>query len=141
MTPTAFLGLALAVGAPALKEKDRPAVLAGEWVIAECTVGGKPSPAGSTPNRWVFNADGSRSIRGADGKELVGGTYTTDPKAGTLDLMSTGAPEAPYLCRYKVDGDTLMLNVGWQKAPRPEAFESPANSQCTLYVMRRVRKD
>jgi|SRR5688572_22193665 len=141
MTATPLLGLALALGAPALKEKDRPAPLAGEWVIVEATVGGKPSPQGSTPNRWIFNADGSRSIRGAGGKELAGGNYTTDPKAGTLDLMSTGPPEAPYLCRYKVNGDTLTLNVGWQKAPRPEAFESPADSQCTLYVMRRVKPD
>lgn len=141
MSTLVLLGLALGVGAPALKEKATPATLAGEWVIAECTVGGKPSPTGPTPNCWIFTGDGSRSIRAADGKELAGGSYTTDPKAGTLDLMSTRAPEAPYLCRYKVDGDTLMLNVGWQKAPRPEALESPANSQCTLYVMRRVKKD
>ena len=38
MSATVLLGLALGVGAPALKEKDRPAVLAGEWVIAESTV-------------------------------------------------------------------------------------------------------
>ena len=141
MTATVLLGLALGVGAPALKEKDRPATLAGEWVIVEAVVGGRPSPPGAAPNRWVFNADGSRAIRAADGKELAGGSYTTDTKAGTLDLLSTGAPDAPYLCRYKVDGDTLTLNVGWQKAPRPEAFASPADSQCTLYVMTRVKKD
>ena len=141
MMPTILLGLALGIGAPALKEKDAPATLAGEWVIVECTVGGKPSQAGPTPNRWIFNADGSRSIQASNGKEVAGGTYTTDPKTGTLDLNSTGAPEAPYLCRFKVDGDTLTLNVGWQKAPRPEALESPPNSQCTLYVMKRVKKD
>src|SRR5687767_11414282 len=98
MTATAFLGLALAVGAPALKEKDKPATLAGEWLIVESSVGGKPpqpAPPGLAANRWVFKADGTRAILGPDGKEIVGGTYTTDPKAGTLDLMSTGAPEAP----------------------------------------------
>lgn len=139
MTATVLFGLALAVGAPALKEKDRPANLVGEWVIAECTVGGKPSPAGPSPNRWVFKADGSRQILGAKGQEIVGGSYTADPKGGTLDLKSTGAPEAPYLCRFKVDGDTLTLAVGWQKAPRPEGLASPPGSQCTLYVMTRVK--
>ena len=144
MNATVLLGLALAVGAPALKEKDRPATLAGEWEVVERTVGGKPTPPGTTPNRWVFNPDGSRSIIGAKGNQLISGTYTSDPKAGTLDLLSTGAPgalEVPYLCRFTVDGDTLTLAVGWQTEPRPEALESSPGSKCTLYVMKRVKKD
>lgn len=140
MNTTVLLGLALGIGAPALKEKETPPSLVGEWVIEEATVGGKPSPPGSNPNRWVFRADGTRAIFGPGGKELVGGNYTTDPKAGTLDLDSTGAATGlPYLCRYKVDGDTLTLNVGWQKAPRPDALESPPASKCTRYVMKRVK--
>jgi hypothetical protein len=38
-----------------------------------------------------------------------------------------------------VDGETLTLNVGWQMAPRPPGFESPLDSKCTLYVMKRVK--
>ena len=139
MTPTLLLGVALGLGAPALKEKDRPPSLVGEWVIEESTVGGKPSPPGANPNRWVFQADGSRRIVGPDGRELAGGQYTNDPKAGTLDLDGKQPIDAQYLCLYKLDGDTLTLNVGWQKAGRPAAFESVLGSQCTLYVMKRVK--
>jgi hypothetical protein len=140
MNTTVLLGLALGIGAPALKEKETPSSLVGEWAIEEATVGGKPSPPGTNPNRWVFRADGTRAIFGPDGKELAGGNYTTDPKSGTLDLDSTLAKDgAPYLCRYKVDGDTLTLNVGWQKFPRPGALESPPESKCTLYVMKRMK--
>jgi len=139
MTPTLLLGVALGLGAPALKEKDKPPSLVGEWVIEECTVGGKPSPPGSKPNRWVFQADGTRKILGPDGRELVGGQYTTDPKAGALDLDGNQPIDAQYLCLYKLDADTLTLNVGWQKVGRPAALESPAGSQCTLYVMKRVK--
>jgi uncharacterized protein (TIGR03067 family) len=140
VNPTILLGLALGVGAPALKEKEATPSLVGEWMIEESTVGGKPSPPGTIPNRWVFRADGTRAIFGPEGKELVGGNYTTDSKGGTLDLDSTGAKDGmPYLCRYKVDGDTLTLNVGWQMSPRPPGFESLPDSKCTLYVMKRVK--
>jgi len=140
MNTTVLLGLALGIGAPALKEKEKPRSLVGEWTIEESTVGGKPTPPGTNHNRWVFRADGTRAIFGPDGKELVGGDYSTDPKAGTLDLDSSGGPVGgQYLCRFKVDGDSLTLNVGWQKAPRPPGFESPPDSQCTLYVMKRVK--
>src|SRR3954451_4894138 len=130
MTPALLLGVALGLGAPALKEKEKPPSLVGEWVIQECTVGGKPSPPGSNPNRWVFNTDGTRKIVGPDGKDLVGGQYANDPQVGTLDLDSNQPIDAQYLCLFKVEGDTLTLNVGWQKAGRPAAFESPLGSQC-----------
>ena len=140
MNTIVLLGLAAGVGAPALKDKEKTPTLVGEWTIEEATVGGKPSPPGTNPNRWVFRADGTRAIFGPDGKELVGGNYTTDLKGGTLDLDSTGAKDGmPYLCRFKVDGDTLTLNVGWQMAPRPPGFESPLDSKCTLYVMKRIK--
>ena len=139
MTATLVFGLALGIGAPALKEKEKPPSLVGEWVIEQSTVGGKPSPPGTNPNRWVFNADGSRKIVGPDGKDLVGGRYTTDLKTGALDLDSNQPIDARYLCLYKLESDTLTLNVGWQKAQRPTAFESPPDSQCTLYVMKRVK--
>jgi hypothetical protein len=133
-----FVALALTVGAPALKEKESPPSPIGEWVIEQTTMAGKPLPPVIDPNHWVFRSDGSRAILGSDGKEVVGGDYTIDLKAGTLDIDSTGgAVGKQYLCRFKVDGDTLTLNVGWQKAPRPASLEP--GSQCTLYVMKRVK--
>ena len=139
---TLLFGLALAVGAPALKEKDKPPTIIGEWTIEESTVGGRPAqpaPPGISANRWVFRADGSRAIVGPDGQEVVGGQFVADPKTGNLDLDSTGQGNGSYLCLYKLEGDTLTLNVGWQKAPRPTALESAVGSQCSLYVMKRVK--
>src|SRR3954470_16492899 len=102
MTPTLLLGVAVGLGAPALKEKEKPPSLVGEWVIEECTVGGKPSPPGANPNRRVFHADGSRRIVGRDGRELVGGQYTNDPKVGTLGLDGKQPIDSQYLCLYKL---------------------------------------
>lgn len=137
--PTMLL-IALTLAAPALKDKTTPAPsLVGEWAIEEFTVGGKPSGPDLVPNRWAFNTDGTRAINDNGGKKLVDGNYTADPKTGALDLDSGQQAGAPYLCLYKLEGDTLTLNVGWQKAPRPAAFASPMGSQCTLYVMKRVK--
>jgi hypothetical protein len=136
MSPFLF-GLALVLGAPALKEKESPPSPVGEWVIEQRTVGGEPAPSGKS--RWVFRADGSQAMFGAaNGKELVSGNYTIDPRAGTLDYDWTGEPGGEHrLCRFKVDGDTLTLNVAWQKATRPASLES--GSRCTLYVMTWVK--
>jgi uncharacterized protein (TIGR03067 family) len=139
MNSTVLFGLAVVVAAPALKDKEKPPALVGEWEIVEFTVGGKPSGPDRTPNHWVFRADGSRAIHDQGGKQLVDGTYTADPKTGNLDFDSGSAINGQYLCLYKLDGDTLTLNVGWNKAPRPTAFESPVGSQCTLYTMKRVK--
>jgi uncharacterized protein (TIGR03067 family) len=135
---TTFLALSLA--APALKDKTPPPpTLVGEWVIEQATVGGQGPGANPNPNRWVFRADGTRSILNSAGTSIAEGKYQAEPKTGALDLDSSMPPADQYLCLYKLEGDTLTLNVGWQKAPRPIAFESPGGSQCTLYVMKRVK--
>jgi uncharacterized protein (TIGR03067 family) len=133
------LVLALTLGAPALKEKDKAPTIVGEWVIEQATVGGKPSPPGDSPNRWAFNADGQRFIRAPGGKILAEGRYTSDAKTGTLDLDGDKQAADVYACLFKIDGDTLTLNVGWQKSLRPTNFECPAGSQSTLYIMKRVK--
>jgi hypothetical protein len=142
MYPSLLAALALSVGAPAVKEKEKPTIV-GEWANEQYTIGGmppQPAPTGRDLRRWVFRADGSRSILGVDGKEVAGGRYAADPAAGTLDFESASdASVDKYLCRYKLDGDTLILNVGWPKADRPAGLESPPDSKCTLYVMKRVK--
>src|SRR5262245_8450094 len=110
MTSTVLVALAIAVGAPALKDKAAPATLVGEWDIEQCVAGGNPKA--SVTNRWVFRADGTRAILSNQGKEVAAGNYTIDSKAGTLELDATGTQTRPYPCRYKLDGDTLTLNVG-----------------------------
>lgn len=134
--------VAISIAAPALKDKSPPPPsLVGEWTIEQATVGGQGPGANPNSNRWVFRADGTRTILNAEGKSIAEGKYQAEPKTGALDLDADGMPPAlPYLCLYKVEGDVLTLNVGWQKAPRPIAFESPGGSQCTLYVMKRVKE-
>ena len=136
---SALLVLVLSLGAPALKEKPRPTTIVGEWVAEHLTVGGRDAPP-KTEIRWVFSADGERSIIN-NGQRYVQGRYTTDPKAlpATLDLDPDKGPANSYACIYKIDGDTLTLNLGWQMAERPSSFKSPAGSKCTLYVFRRVK--
>lgn len=133
--------LALVVAAPVVKEKPKPpaASVVGEWAIESAVVGGNPSA--DNPNRWAFNADGSRTIRNGD-QTLVQGTYAADLKANppTLDL-EPGAADGGYPCIFRLDGDVLTINVGWQKTDRPTAFESAVGSKCTLYVFKRVKKD
>jgi uncharacterized protein (TIGR03067 family) len=131
--------LAFVIGAPALKDKEKTPTIVGEWVIEQATVGGQPSPPGDRPNRWTFNADGQRFITGPGGQILAEGRYTTDSKTGTIDLDGDKPIDQGYPCRYKIEGDTLTLNVGWQKSPRPMNFECPMGSQSTLYVMKRVK--
>lgn len=130
----------LALGAPALKEKPNKTTIVGVWVAEECLVSGKPGEGLKTGETlWAFHADGTQTIS-KDGKMLVTGTYTVESKKGpaTLDLLRD-APSIMYPCIYKIDGDTLTLNVGWEKALRPTSFESPTGSKCTLYVFKRVK--
>ena len=132
--------LAIALGAPALKEKPRETTIVGEWEAQEIVVSGRPRKTRVEDTTWVFHADGSREIR-RDGKVAFSGKFTVDAKSSpaTLDLDAKANGEAVYLCIYKVDSDTMTLNVGWQKAPQPSEFTSPDGSQYTLYVFKRVK--
>jgi hypothetical protein len=138
-----LLGLALTVGAPAIKEKEKPPAIAGEWEVKEFTTGGQPpqiTPPGRQPRRWVFRADGTRVVIFPDGREAAQGKYSIDSKASTMDFeQPLEAGGDIYPCRFKLDGDTLIVNVGWPEGGRPAGLESPRGSKCTLYVMKRVK--
>jgi len=136
-----MLFAALAVGAPALKDPPKKeSSIVGEWKAEQIIAGGKPAAAQSSDVRWVFAKDGTRAIS-RDGKQAQTGTFAADPKANpaNLDMDKGPAGEPRYLCIYKIEGDTLTLNVGWPNASRPTEFASPAGSQCTLYVFKRVK--
>jgi uncharacterized protein (TIGR03067 family) len=132
---------ALVLGAPALKDKQKPESIVGEWIAEEITVGGKPTPVGGRELRWTFAADGTRSNCLA-GQPALTGRYDDEPKKTlpSIDLEQDGANGANYHCAYKIEGDTLTLCVGWAKTPRPLTLESPEGSSTTLYVFRRVKR-
>jgi uncharacterized protein (TIGR03067 family) len=141
MLPTVFL--ALAVAAPALKDKPKPAPpsIVGTWVVETMVVGGQPRVLGADREHWVFNADGSRTAGPGDTVQRRG-TFVLDLKANPPALDLTADPgNVRHLCIYRIDGDTLTINVGWQESERPAAFESPAGSRCTLRTFKRVRPD
>ena len=119
MTPTMFLGLALTPGAPALKEKDAPAPLAGDWVIVECTVGGKPSPPGTTPNRWAFRADGDRPFRGTATGMVTG---AVPPNGLVIDYTR---PQGPW--KKPVMRKSASPSVHWRRIS-PAAASSVPNA-------------
>ena len=140
MLPTVFL--ALAVAAPALKDKPKPPApsIVGTWVKETAVYEGKLRPPEPDPERWTFSADGSRTAGPGDTVSRRG-TYVIDAKASPQALDLTALPAARHLCIFRIDGDTLTLNVGWDQADRPTAFECSAGSRCTLYTFKRVPTD
>jgi len=139
MLPTVFL--ALVVAAPALKEKARPAPsLVGSWVVETMVFAGQPRPV-PNPETWIFYPDGSRTAGQGD-TVARRGTFVVDPRANPVAVDLTADPgNFRHRCIYRIDGDTLTLNVGWNNDDRPAAFESAAGSRCTLYTFKRVRPD
>jgi uncharacterized protein (TIGR03067 family) len=133
-----LVALALTFGAPALKDKPGPEpTLIGEWIPESVTVNG--NSADFSRDQWVFRADGTYAVY-APRKETELGAFTWDPKGspGTVDLAVTSAPRPVILCRYQLDGDTLVLSIGHDPDVRP-ADVQPAK-RTTVLVFKRVKK-
>jgi uncharacterized protein (TIGR03067 family) len=145
---TVLLGLAVAVGAPALKDKDKAPAIVGEWVVESVANNGAPAGVGGGL-RYTFTADGEWLIH-REGKELplVGATrgYTVDPKPNppAVDLVTSRAAggESRLLGIFKVEGDTLTIcGTRAKGGDRPTKFDAPEGSNLTVYVLKRVKKD
>jgi uncharacterized protein (TIGR03067 family) len=130
-----LVGLALTIGAPNLK--DPPPSLVGEWVAESVTVGVGPSEPGS--DRWVFSAEGTWAIYHREKVNGSGG-LTWDPKRspGTLDLAHGSADLPVNLCRYRLDGDTLVLSVGHDPKIRPA--DVLPGKETTVWLLKRSPK-
>ena len=142
MSTQFLVGLALAVGAPALKPAPKapePPSLVGEWTVESWLMDGEPEPcAGRT---LTFVAAGA-FVAEQDGEYQGSGTYKCDPTAdpGEVDMAEDGM-EGPYRGIWKLEGDTLTLCVsGDAKAGRPTAFAAPAGSERILVTLKRVPK-
>ena len=143
MSTQLIVGLALVVGAPALKPAPTTPArssLVGEWEFVAEVEGGEPEP--SPPGqRLAFAADGT-FVALEDGGCEGAGTYETDPKADlpALDLNQHGAA-GTLRGIWKVEGDTLTLCVVQDaKGPRPSAFVAPPGSDWVLVVLKRVKR-
>lgn len=154
-----YLGLAMTLGAPALKEapKKDPGIV-GVWTVESTSLGGKAGIKPPAEMRYEFTADGKWTIH----REGAGGIAKPVPRYIKLDTKSDPAkidmltPDAPaagappvagpakgsnreMLGIYKIDGDTLTLcvSVGGE---RPTTFEPNDNGRLVLLVLKRVKK-
>lgn len=142
MTP-AFLGLVLAIAAPAPKESPKPATadnpLLGEWVVESHIASGKPIPIRDKPERVMITRDLWKV-----GKELkTESNLSLDPTKDPphIDVwVPTQGEEARVRGIYKLDGDTLTVcySLGTE---RPTKLESLPKSGNWLITLKRVKKD
>lgn len=138
-----LIGVALTVGAPALKEPPPKAPpLVGRWVCTSLTIDGKADPQWQGLE-YEFTADSVWVIY-RNGKDIGGitRTYTADPKAGAgaVDVCER-ADGVGQPSRYKVDRDTLDLSIRTQAGgARPADFE-PGAGLMTFTFRRAKTKD
>jgi uncharacterized protein (TIGR03067 family) len=138
-----FVGLALVLGAPNLKEpppKGPP--LVGRWVCTALTISGKDDPQWQGLE-YEFTADGGWVIY-RNGKDIgvISRTYKADPEAGpgAIDLCER-ADGVASASRYKVNGDTLTLSSRMlDKGPRPADFQ-PGEGLMTFVFKRAKARD
>ena len=147
MNATVLLALALGVGAPNLKDKEKAPSLIGEWEVE--SVGTNGNPIAATPGlRYTFTVDGQWLIH-RNGKETAPGTnraFEFDLKRNppTVDLLSNTklANTSRLLGIYKIEGDTLTI-VGTRAkgVERPTKFDVTEGSGMTVYVLKRAKKE
>ena len=137
-----LLGLALAVGAPALKDLARGPSVIGEWVVDNSRSTEYPGEL-----HYTFTPDG-RWLASRGGKDLpsVGGArgYSVAPRTTppSIDLVVHGSAheEARLVGVYKIEGDTLTICGTWDPhGNRPTTFDTSAGKNLMHYVMRRVK--
>lgn len=138
---TLLIGLALAVGAPAKKDRaPKEPSLIGEWFVESMLFGGKPwkSQPGGT---FQFMADGKMVIKGKDGEKT--GTYRTDTKKNPAEVdLDVIGPDWILPGIFKIDGDTLIIcHVFGEEQPRPKKFESPVGSFNMVITLKRTKTD
>lgn len=133
--------LALAVGAPALKDKaPPPPSIEGEWRVASRLDGGKPS---SDNNLWTFSPGGVAEIREPVGLNVASRlTYTlsSDGIVKTIDFLEGQGNGKADLRQgiYKIEGDTLTVSFTLGNDPRPTSFD-PSPGRYVI-ALKRVKK-
>jgi uncharacterized protein (TIGR03067 family) len=141
VTPAVLLATALAVSAPAVKEKPpAPADPTGTWELQTRTTNGRTtrSDPGET---FTFTPDG-RWLQHSRGQEMISAVerridFDPKPSPATIDLYGKGTnPANRFRGIFKIEKDTLTMCL--RHGDRPTAFESPTGSDATVYVLKRV---
>jgi uncharacterized protein (TIGR03067 family) len=138
---TLLAGLALAVGAPNLKDppKADPPIL-GDWQMVEWVQRGTKL-AVADGSGVEFLPGGTRLWRDGPGQaderqyKLYPGT-----KPAAIDLVRTDVGPRPqvYPCVFKIDGEKLVIAVGDVGGERPKTFD--AATATMLMTFTRVKK-
>ncbi|HEX3152581.1 MAG TPA: TIGR03067 domain-containing protein [Gemmataceae bacterium] len=146
MNCSLLLGLALAVGAPAVKDKEpaKPSIV-GMWEGEKAVAGGKELPVPPGGISFTFEEDGKLHIREGKRDKMDTGSYKLDPKKdpAEIDLMPPADKKEPIVSGiYKIDGDTMTLafSRGAPGGARPTKFESPEGSEVIVMTLKRVKK-
>lgn len=143
MQPSILLGLSIALGAPAIK--DRPAKLdsiEGEWVLISRIIGGREDAKGGgttpdfriTADRWVLLNPGGA----ANESELKLDPSAKPPTLTTSPIGGRPGGGGHLIGIYRLEGDTLTICYVFQ-GERPTKFESPAGTDIRLMTLKRVR--
>lgn len=132
-----FAVLALAVGAPNLKEPP-PKGLVGRWQCTAVTISGKADQWQGL--EYEFTANGLWILH-RDGKDNAkeGWTYKSDPEAGPGAIDLCERPDGvAQPSRYKVDGEILDVSIRTEKGGARPADLGPGDGLQT-FTFRRVK--
>jgi uncharacterized protein (TIGR03067 family) len=132
------IGLALAVGAPALKPLPQPAIV-GEWVLESINSEGELLGVWETTD--VFLPNGRlRTCKKGCPEEETGYEINATAVPAELDWYDIDGTTFRRAI-WKVDGDTLVIcNNTLSGEARPTSFTSPAGSNWFLLTYKRVIK-
>ncbi|HJZ93160.1 MAG TPA: TIGR03067 domain-containing protein [Gemmataceae bacterium] len=138
------LVVALAFGAPALKDKPKPDEgLIGLWELERTESGAaQPDRKRDAPLRYQFNKDGTYVIFEGE-KEIVGPrkfAFDANAKPATLDTRVNQKDNGQTVYGiYKVEGDLLTICKTPPGKGRPTEFTTAPGSPNYIMYFRRVK--
>lgn len=128
------LVLATASAAPVPKELKKNAALNGHWKLQSIVINGQPSTFGANDTDWVIGEDFQLVRQSADGTaRMVAVPLKIDKTNRNLDWGSAG--QNPFLGKYEIEGDTLIVCIADQNQPRPKTVA--ADPQTYVWTLRR----
>jgi uncharacterized protein (TIGR03067 family) len=140
---TLLVGLALAVAAPALKDRTPETWILGNWKLIEwiSTGGAKSTIAEGTGVE--FFPDGKRIWHDGPG-DSEERSYKLYPKTipVAIDLIRAAGGQEPTVhpAIFKIDGDKLVIVIGEPNGERPKTIDQ-ANPYMLMRFERIVKKE
>jgi uncharacterized protein (TIGR03067 family) len=143
-----LLCVALAAGAPGVKDPPKDATIVGSWRFESLSINGVvvPNTKGGDADVITFKADGTYATTRKKFEKPepdTGGTYKVDAKKSPaeIDVTSTiGGKDTPTPGIFKIDGDTLTICTA--DDARPTRFESVVGGKTSiLMTLKRVKKE